>query len=52
MSKLQYFDYPGFGEWARENNHYSQVVRIGNELRVSGQGQYTLHLLPGHVFLG
>ena len=39
MSKLQYFNYPGWGETARELHNLSQVVRIGNELRISGQGR-------------
>ena len=38
MSKLQYFNYPGWGKQARELHNLSQVVRIGNELRISGQG--------------
>lgn len=43
MSHLQYFDYEGFGERVRKETHYSQAVRIGNIIKISGQG-----LLP-HV---
>ena len=39
MSKLQYFNYPGWGDHANEHYHYSQVVRVGNEYRISGQGR-------------
>ncbi|KAL2822878.1 Endoribonuclease L-PSP/chorismate mutase-like protein [Aspergillus granulosus] len=38
MSHLQYFNYPGFGEWAAENFYYSQAVRIGDQIKLSGQG--------------
>ncbi|KAJ0414446.1 Endoribonuclease L-PSP/chorismate mutase-like protein [Aspergillus carlsbadensis] len=38
MSHLQYFSYPGFGEWAAENFHYNQAVRVGDLIKVSGQG--------------
>lgn len=38
MSHLQYFDYPGFGERSKEQLNYSQAVRIGNRIEVSGQG--------------
>jgi hypothetical protein len=31
--------YPGLGEWAKENLHYSQTVRIGNIIKISGQGK-------------
>ncbi|KAK6411965.1 hypothetical protein LTR95_018029 [Oleoguttula sp. CCFEE 5521] len=34
----QYSSYPGYGSWAEENYHYSQAVRIGNVLKISGQG--------------
>lgn len=39
MSKLEYFNYPGWGETARKEHNLAQVVRIGNELRISGQGK-------------
>ncbi|KAJ8087738.1 hypothetical protein PM082_006575 [Marasmius tenuissimus] len=38
MSHLKYFSYPGFGEIARESTWYSQAVRIGDRIEVSGQG--------------
>ncbi|KIX02261.1 uncharacterized protein Z518_08200 [Rhinocladiella mackenziei CBS 650.93] len=38
MSHLQYFDYEGFGQRVRKDTHYSQAVRIGNKLEISGQG--------------
>lgn len=38
MSTLQYYAYPGMGEYARENLGYNQVVRVGDRLEVSGQG--------------
>jgi hypothetical protein len=39
MSKLQYFNYPR--EKPRESNPlYSQAVRVGNEVKISGQGLF------------
>ncbi|KAF2014758.1 YjgF-like protein [Aaosphaeria arxii CBS 175.79] len=38
MSHLQYFDYKGFGERVRKDTHYSQAVRIGDRIEISGQG--------------
>ncbi|KAI1408739.1 putative L-PSP endoribonuclease family protein [Hypoxylon sp. FL1857] len=38
MSDLQYYSYPGFGDWGRDAMHYSQVVRVGDNIIVSGQG--------------
>lgn len=38
MSHLQYFDYPGFGERAKQHLNSSQAVRIGNRIEISGQG--------------
>ncbi|KAK6439200.1 hypothetical protein LTR95_004602, partial [Oleoguttula sp. CCFEE 5521] len=35
----QYSSYPGYGSWAEENYHYSQAVRIGNVLKISGQAR-------------
>ncbi|KAH7024983.1 endoribonuclease L-PSP [Microdochium trichocladiopsis] len=37
MSKAQFSNYPGTESFA-ETYHYSQAVRIGNILRISGQG--------------
>jgi len=39
MAHLQYFSYPGFGESSRKNVGYSQAVRIGNQIIISGQGK-------------
>ena len=41
MSTPKFAIYPGLGEWAKENLHYSQAVRIGNIVKISGQGQTT-----------
>ncbi|KAJ0413254.1 Endoribonuclease L-PSP/chorismate mutase-like protein [Aspergillus carlsbadensis] len=38
MSQLEYFSYPGFGEHMRETLSYSQAVRIGDRIEISGQG--------------
>lgn len=38
MSHLQYFSYKGFGEHMREVLSYSQAVRIGDRIEISGQG--------------
>ena len=40
MSHLQYFDYEGFGKRVRQDTHYSQAVRIGNRIEISGQGAH------------
>jgi len=39
MSGPEFTSYPGLGEWAKENLHYSQAVRIGNIIKISGQGR-------------
>ncbi|KAI1393106.1 YjgF-like protein [Hypoxylon trugodes] len=38
MSNLQYYSYPGAGDWGRETMHYSQAVRVGDVIHLSGQG--------------
>ena len=38
MAKLEFFDTPGYGEIARTRNHYSQALRIGDRIEISGQG--------------
>ncbi|SPO07328.1 related to L-PSP endoribonuclease family protein [Cephalotrichum gorgonifer] len=38
MSHLQYFSYEGFGDRVRTETHYSQAVRIGDKIEISGQG--------------
>jgi enamine deaminase RidA (YjgF/YER057c/UK114 family) len=46
MSKPEFFDTPGYGEIARTRYHYSQALRIGDRIEISGQGgwdaDYTL----------
>lgn len=37
-SAVQFFVTPGYGEKLRELLHYSQAVRIGNRVEISGQG--------------
>jgi enamine deaminase RidA (YjgF/YER057c/UK114 family) len=49
MSHLEYFSYPGFGEHMRETLSYSQAVRIGDRIEISGQGMLsTTHDLSLH----
>lgn len=38
MSDVEFFVTPGFGEKALEMLYYSQAVRIGNRVEISGQG--------------
>lgn len=38
MSHLQYFAYPGFGEFVKQHTHYNQAVRVGDIIEVAGQG--------------
>jgi enamine deaminase RidA (YjgF/YER057c/UK114 family) len=38
MPKPEYFDTPGYGEIARTHNYYSQALRIGDRIEISGQG--------------
>jgi enamine deaminase RidA (YjgF/YER057c/UK114 family) len=38
MSKPEFFDTPGYGEIARTRNYYSQALRIGDRIEISGQG--------------
>ncbi|KAH7175357.1 Endoribonuclease L-PSP/chorismate mutase-like protein [Dactylonectria macrodidyma] len=38
MSHLQYYTYPGFGDWASENLGYKQAVKVGDRIECSGQG--------------
>ena len=37
-SEPQFFVTPGYGDRARENLRYSQAVRVGDRVEVSGQG--------------
>jgi hypothetical protein len=43
MASLRFTTYPGLGEWAKANLHYNQAVRIGNVIKISGQGQARIH---------
>jgi enamine deaminase RidA (YjgF/YER057c/UK114 family) len=38
MSHLTYTNYEGFREIAKKETHYSQAVRIGDIMQISGQG--------------
>jgi enamine deaminase RidA (YjgF/YER057c/UK114 family) len=38
MSNPEFFNTPGYGEIARTRNHYSQALRIGDRVEISGQG--------------
>lgn len=38
MSHLQYYTYPGFGEFVKEHTHYNQAVRVGDVIEAAGQG--------------
>lgn len=38
MSEPEFFDTPGYGEIARRRNYYSQALRIGDRVEISGQG--------------
>lgn len=40
MSHLQYYAYKGVGERNRVTYSYSQVVRIGDRIECSGQGEH------------
>jgi enamine deaminase RidA (YjgF/YER057c/UK114 family) len=38
LSKPEFFATPGYGEAQLTNMHYSQAVRFGNRIEISGQG--------------
>lgn len=38
MQDVEFFVTPGYGEMFREQRHYSQAVRIGDRVEISGQG--------------
>lgn len=38
MQDVEFFVTPGYGEMFREELRYSQTVRIGNRIEISGQG--------------
>ena len=41
MSKPEFFATPGYGETQLENMRYSQAVRIGDRVEISGQGGWS-----------
>jgi enamine deaminase RidA (YjgF/YER057c/UK114 family) len=38
VSKPEFFVTPGYGQQFRDRLHYSQAVKIGNRVEISGQG--------------
>lgn len=38
MSEIEFFVTPGYGAKLREDLHYSQALRIGDRVEISGQG--------------
>jgi enamine deaminase RidA (YjgF/YER057c/UK114 family) len=44
MAAVEFFVTPGVGEKMRQERHYSQAVRIGNVVEISGQGGWDDHL--------
>ena len=38
MSTVEFFVTPGYGERKLEKFHYSQAVKVGNRVEISGQG--------------
>lgn len=40
MAHLEYSNYAGYGETAKEKYHYSQAVRVGDSIHCSGQGAF------------
>jgi hypothetical protein len=38
MSDCKSYQYPGWGEWARENLSFTQAIRVGDRIHCSGQG--------------
>jgi len=43
MDQPQFFVTPGYGDTAANNMHYSQAVKIGNRIEISGQGGWDDH---------
>lgn len=41
IDKPEFFITPGFGERLHKSLHYSQAVKIGNVVEISGQGGWT-----------
>lgn len=50
MAEPEFFDTPGYGTIARTHNYYSQALRIGDRIEISGQGgwdaDFTLSAKP------
>lgn len=46
MSGLQYFSYEGYGVNLLKDMHYSQAVRVGDTIEISGQGTSDASLSP------
>ena len=38
MTKPEFFVTPGYGEYMLNELHYSQAVKIGDRVKISGQG--------------
>ena len=38
MAHLQAYVYPGWGTWAEKNQGYTQAIRVGDRIVISGQG--------------
>lgn len=51
MSQLQYFNYPGQGVAHTERLGYSQAVRVGDRIEISGQGRSVLMAMLRLVFM-
>lgn len=41
MSEPEFFVTPGYGETMLAGRHYSQAVRVGNRVEISGQGGWS-----------
>ena len=39
MSHLNFTAYQGYGQWAQKNMKYSQGVKVGDIVYLSGQGK-------------
>ncbi|KAH8179081.1 endoribonuclease l-PSP domain-containing protein [Sarocladium implicatum] len=43
MSHLKYDSYAGAGQWLHDHLGYSQAVRVGDRIEISGQGGWELN---------
>ena len=41
MSRPEFFVTPGYGDHMRKTLHYSQAVKVGNRVEISGQGGWS-----------